>query len=182
MPDDRDRSLRASRHDCGSRRRRAAHLELCTPGRIGPAGDLVQQLRGLPGSREAARENDVDARDEPAQPPCRLAEAADAVGRQRPLCVVRPDGRIGVPGRGVPDDVEVVRQSSVFFFAGFALPSPPLPSCFAKYWSALLVFVACSALRSTPRAVRKALVSAATWNASDGTAFVESSRMREPSG
>ena len=55
-------------------------------------------------------------------------------------------------------------------------------SCFAKKRSALRVFVSCSPLRSTPRSSRNARVSAATWNGSLGLHFVESSRIRDPSG
>jgi hypothetical protein len=49
----------------------------------------------------------------------------------------------------------------------------------AKNSSARLVFVSCPPSRSTPREDRNALVSAATWNASEGRHFVESSRSRE---
>ena len=55
-------------------------------------------------------------------------------------------------------------------------------ACFAKYSSALRVFVCCSPERSTPRSVRYARASAAAWNASFVSQRVDSSRMREPSG
>src|SRR4029079_6834073 len=53
---------------------------------------------------------------------------------------------------------------------------------FAKYWSALRVFVSCSPETSTPCPARKARVSAATWKASCVPQRVESSRSLEPSG
>ena len=52
----------------------------------------------------------------------------------------------------------------------------------AKNVSADLVLVACSPVRSMPRSLRKALLSAATWKASAGGHLVESSRIRDPSG
>jgi hypothetical protein len=55
-------------------------------------------------------------------------------------------------------------------------------SCPAKNSSAVRVLVCCSPNRSTPRSARNARVSAATWNASPGLHFVDSSRIREPSG
>jgi hypothetical protein len=45
----------------------------------------------------------------------------------------------------------------------------------AKNSSAVFVFVCCFPSRSTPMLVRKARASAATWKASEGSAFVESS-------
>src|SRR5262249_8196090 len=53
---------------------------------------------------------------------------------------------------------------------------------FAKYCSALCVFVACSPETSIPRPARTARASAATWKASAVPARVESSRIRVPSG
>ena len=51
-----------------------------------------------------------------------------------------------------------------------------------KYSSAVFVLVCCSPARSSPCSVRKLRTSAATSKASPGAHFVESSRMRPPSG
>ena len=51
-----------------------------------------------------------------------------------------------------------------------------------KYSSAFFVLVSCSPVSSMPFSVRNALVSAATWNASEGAHFVDSSRIIELSG
>ena len=66
------------------------------------------------------------------------------------------------------------------FACGFAFGSAR--SGAEKNSRALRVFVCCSPLRSTPLVLRNDLVSAATWNASDEAHFVESSRIRAPSG
>ena len=55
-------------------------------------------------------------------------------------------------------------------------------SCFEKYVSAAFVFVSCLPSRLTPFPDRKDRASAATWNASTAVHFVESSRIRDPSG
>ena len=70
------------------------------------------------------------------------------------------------------------------FLASSALSSySAVPcSCWEKNSSAFLVFVSCSPERSIPCPVRKALVSAAIWKASEGAHFVDSSRSIELSG
>ncbi len=60
--------------------------------------------------------------------------------------------------------------------------APAAPRVFAKYSSALRVFVSCSPETSTPLPARNARTSAATWNASVVPQRVESSSTREPSG
>jgi hypothetical protein len=60
--------------------------------------------------------------------------------------------------------------------------APASAAFFAKYSSAVRVFVCCSVSRSTPFEARNARVSAATWNASPGSHFVDSSKIRDPSG
>ena len=64
---------------------------------------------------------------------------------------------------------------------GHHLP-PVLCSSAAKNSSAVLVLVCCSASRSMPWSPRKTRASAATSNASAGAHFVDSSKMRDPSG
>src|SRR5262249_22007583 len=62
------------------------------------------------------------------------------------------------------------------------LPRVYACSCLEKNSSALRVFVVWLPPTSMPRSDRNARVSAATWNASAGAHFVDSSRMRVPSG
>ena len=75
-----------------------------------------------------------------------------------------------------------VRRSAQAVEGRSLSPSLRPRGCREKYSSAVLVFVCCSPARSTPFSVRYARVSAATWKASAGAHFVDSSRIRRSSG
>lgn len=83
---------------------------------------------------------------------------------------------VGATVIDVPRRTGLVRLSDRSPLAQAVLPA----SCLEKYWRAVLV--CCLPVKSTPRAVRNPLDSAATWNAWLGGHLVDSSRIREPSG
>ena len=59
-------------------------------GGFGPRGDLGQDLRGLPGALEGARQEQVDFRKPPCKSRCRLSESVFAFGAQRSEAIIRP--------------------------------------------------------------------------------------------
>ena len=75
-----------------------------------------------------------------------------------------------------------VRHSQRGTIGGVGVTRRRSAKVFAKYSSALRVFVSCSPETSTPWAPRNARSSAATWKASVVAQRVESSSTREPSG
>ena len=95
------------------------------------------------------------------------------LGHEDRVRVARPSpGQVARVGR------EPLGQQSLHRYAVEAAAR----SCFEKYVSAAFVFVSCLPSRLTPFSVRYSRDSAATWNASEAEHFVDSSRMREPSG
>src|SRR5204863_7952668 len=123
--------------------------------------------------------------------PSRLGGGCAERGRRRGLADTRAspgDAQLWPrPGdRRRPRDAcsELKRQALAELWLGFGerFFTALLPSCFEKNSSAVRVFVCCAVPRSIPREARKTRVAAATSNASEGSHFVESSRIREPSG
>ena len=101
--------------------RPAFRLECLAPLGRGPAGFLVQDLGGVPGSGVRAREDELDLGDDPAQPAGCAPEPLLALGRERPLGIVGPAAR--VPGlRNRVADEEDVDQAAP------APPSRPAPA------------------------------------------------------
>ena len=96
------------------------------------------------------------------------------VAMQRSLRILDAERAIVNDSAPVPCDARGTAVSSV--------SQPVGSSCLEKNCSALRVFVVCAPPRSMPRSARNARLSAATWKASPGAHFVESSRIRVPSG